>query len=133
MNQELYYPAIFTPEDDGRYSVSFPDFPGCNTFGDNLENAYDMAFDALGIMLTYLEEEHMPIPQASDPSSFEMEKGQFTAIIKFNLIEYKKRVSNKAVKKTLSIPEWLNEAALEANINFSNVLQEALKQKLGIN
>ena len=75
----------------------------------------------------------MPISQASDPSSFEMEKGQFTAIIKFNLIEYKKRVSNNAVKKTLSIPEWLNEAALEANINFSNVLQEALKQKLGIN
>lgn len=46
MNQELYYPAIFTPEEDGRYSVSFPDLPGCNTFGDNLENAYDMAFDA---------------------------------------------------------------------------------------
>lgn len=132
MNQELYYPAIFTPEDDGRYSVSFPDLPGCNTFGDNLENAYDMAFDALGIMLTYFEDEHMPIPKASDPSSFTMEKGQFTAIIRFNFIEYKKKVSNKAVKKTLSIPEWLNEAALEANINFSNVLQEALKQKLGI-
>lgn len=132
MNQELYYPAIFTPEDDGRYSVAFPDLPGCNTFGDNLENAYDMAFDALGIMLTYFEDEHMPIPKASDPSSFTMEKGQFTAIIRFNFIEYKKKVSNKAVKKTLSIPEWLNEAALEANINFSNVLQEALKQKLGI-
>ena len=133
MNQELYYPAIFTPEEDGRYSVSFPDLPGCNTFGDNLENAYDMAFDALGIMLTYFEDEHISIPQASDPSAFTMEKGQFTAIIRFNFNQYKKKVSTKSVKKTLSIPEWLNEAALDANINFSNVLQEALKQKLGIN
>lgn len=91
-----------------------------------------MAFDAFGIMLTYFEEESLPISKPSDPIDVQLEQNQFIAIIRFDYIEYKKKVSTKAVKKTLSIPEWLNEAALQANINFSNVLQEALKQKLNI-
>lgn len=132
MEQEVFYPAIFQTEENGSYSVFFPDITGCNTCANNLQEAYDMAFDALGIMLTYFEEESLPIPEPSDPTDVQLEQNQFIAIIRFDYIEYKKKVSTKAVKKTLSIPEWLNEAALQANINFSNVLQEALKQKLNI-
>ncbi|MGN0154129.1 MAG: type II toxin-antitoxin system HicB family antitoxin [Lachnospiraceae bacterium] len=132
MRKEEFYPAVFQQEETGEYSVFFPDIPGCNSCGKNLPEAYEMAFDALGIMLTYFDEEHMTIPEPSEPSQIQLEDNQFVAIIRFDYIEYKKKVSNKSVKKTLSIPEWLNEAALQANINFSNVLQEALKQKLDI-
>ena len=132
MNKDLFYPAIFQLEDNGSYSVFFPDVPGCNTCGDNMEDAYAMAFDALGIMLEYMEDNKQPLPAPSAPGSIELEDGQFVVAIRFDMMEYKKKTSSKAVKKTLSIPEWLNEEALARNINFSQVLQDALMQKIGI-
>jgi predicted RNase H-like HicB family nuclease len=132
MRKEEFYPAVFKQEANGEYSIFFPDIPGCNSCGKDLQEAYEMAFDALGIMLTYFEEEELPIPEPSNPAEITLTDNQFIAIIRFDYWEYKKKISNKSVKKTLSIPEWLNEAALRANINFSNVLQEALKQKLDI-
>lgn len=132
MNKELFYPALFQPEEDGSYSVFFPDIPGCNTCGDNIAHAYEMAFDVLGIVLSYMEDNSEPLPDASDPATIELEQGQFVAIIRFNMVEYKKKHSAKAVKKTLSIPEWLNEEAIRQNINFSQVLQDALMQKLNV-
>lgn len=132
MNKELFYPALFQPEEDGGYSVFFPDIPGCNTCGDNIQHAYEMAFDVLGIVLSYMEDNNEPLPDASDPATIELEQGQFVAIIRFDMVEYKKKYSAKAVKKTLSIPEWLNEEAIRQNINFSQVLQDALMQKLNV-
>lgn len=132
MKKDLFYPAIFQLEDNGSYSVFFPDVPGCNTCGDNMEDAYAMAFDALGIMLEYMEDNKQPLPAPSAPGSIELEDGQFVVAIRFDMMEYKKKTSSKAVKKTLSIPEWLNEEALARNINFSQVLQDALMQKIGI-
>ena len=132
MKKELFYPAIFQLEDNGSYSVFFPDVPGCNTCGDDMEDAYAMAFDALGIMLEYMEDNKQPIPTPSSPGSVKLEDGQFVVAIRFDMMEYKRKTSSKAVKKTLSIPEWLNEEALARNINFSQVLQDALMQKIGI-
>lgn len=132
MRNDLFYPAIFQLEDNGAYSVSFPDVPGCNTCGDDMEDAYAMAFDALGLMLEYMEDNKQPLPAPSTPGSIELEDGQFVVAIRFDMMEYKKKTSSKAVKKTLSIPEWLNEEALARNINFSQVLQDALMQKIGI-
>lgn len=132
MKKDLFYPAIFQLEDNGSYSVSFPDVPGCNTCGDDMEDAYAMAFDALGLMLEYMEDNKQPLPAPSAPGSIELEDGQFVVAIRFDMMEYKKKTSSKAVKKTLSIPEWLNEEALARNINFSQVLQDALMQKIGI-
>lgn len=62
MNKELFYPALFQPEEDGGYSVFFPDIPGCNTCGDNIQHAYEMAFDVLGIVLSYMEDNNEPYP-----------------------------------------------------------------------
>ncbi len=133
MNMEqLYYPAVFQPEEDGGFSVFFPDIDGCNTQGDTIQESYRMAFDALGIVLSYMEEEHLPIPKASAPQDIKLEEGQYIVVIEFNMSEYKKRTGSHAVKKTLSIPSWLNVEAEKAGVNFSATLQNALKEKLGL-
>lgn len=123
---KVFYPAIFQQEEDG-YFVSFPDLDGCFTEGDNLENAYEMAFDALGLYLSHLEENKEEIPAPSKPSNIQqLEDNQFVAIIMFDMLAYKKKHSSRSVKKTLSIPEWLDQDALNYDINFSKVLKEAL-------
>lgn len=125
------YPAIFMQEDNG-FSVSFPDLEGCYTCGDNLQDAITMAEDALALCLFDLEITCSCIPEASSINSIPTEKNEFASYIACDTLEYQKRHNNKAIKKTLSIPEWLNEAAVDRGINFSAVLQEALKERLGI-
>ena len=127
---KLFYPAIFHKEDDG-FWVSFPDFPECLTEGDNMDQAYEMAFEALGLAITSRKEEGESIPSPSPIGSIDVEDGILT-IINFDMREYLKKHNSKAVKKTLSIPEWLNEEALKLGLNFSQVLQEALMHKIGI-
>lgn len=130
--KKLFYPAIFQAEENEKYSIFFPDIQGCNTCGDNMEDAYEMAFDALGIMLTYLEDNKLPIPKPSKPQDIVLEDGQFIVVIEFNMMDYKKKHSSQAVKKTLTIPSWLNDMAIEKNINFSQVLQDALMNNLDL-
>lgn len=127
---KLFYPALFHKAEEGGFWVSFPDIPECLTQGDDMTQAYEMAADALGLALTSREEEHQPIPSSSDPTEIVPEPDSFIVVIEFDMLSYKKRTSSRAVKKTLSIPEWLNEAAMEHNINFSQVLQDALKSQL---
>lgn len=119
-----FYPAIFHHEDIG-YSVSFPDLQGCNTEGNSLEEAYEMALDALSLYLEGITE--YPVP--SHPKAIALEESDFIVIIEVNT---KNKHSNKAVKKTLTIPQWLNELAEEKHVNFSGILQEALKKHLGV-
>ncbi len=126
------YPATFTHESDGGYSVVFNDLESCYTCGDTLEEAMDMAKDVLELVLYGYEVDNKPIPKASPIQSIVTDDQSFVTLIQADTLRYRKEFSQKAVKKTLTIPEWLNEAALQANINFSNVLQEALKQKLNI-
>lgn len=130
--KKLFYPAIFQPDEDNTFTVIFPDVPGCVTCGDNMEDAYEMAFDVLGLGLSVMEDKKEPIPAASAPQDIELEAGQFIVVIEFNMDEYKRKTGSQAVKKTLSIPSWLNEEATAKGINFSAVLQDALKQQLGM-
>lgn len=123
------YPAVFTEDEDG-YSVRFPDVDGCFTSGKNLQEALEMAEDALCLMLYDREESGETIPAASAVTEVQTEPGEFVSLIGCDTLEYRKRYGSKAVKKTLSIPSWLNEAAERAGVNFSNVLQDALKQQL---
>ena len=95
-----------------------------------MEQAYEMAVDALGLALTSREKEQQPFPAPSDPTAITPETGSFLAVIEFDMLAYKKRTNSRAVKKTLSIPEWLNEAAMAMDLNFSQVLQEALISKI---
>lgn len=127
---KLFYPAIFHTAEEGGFWVSFPDLPECLTEGDNMEQAYEMAVDALGLALTSRKEEKQPIPAPSEPNMITTDADTFLVVIEFDMAAYKKRTNSKAVKKTLSIPEWLNEEAIALDINFSQTLQEALIQKI---
>ena len=126
------YPAIFTPEEKGMYSVRFPDLEGCYTCGDDLGHALEMAEDVLAFTLYDYEKGGEGVPMPSKTAGLALSDGEFANLIRCDTMEYQKRNNNKAVKKTLTVPEWLNEAAMMANLNFSQVLQEALKEKLGI-
>ncbi|WFR57478.1 type II toxin-antitoxin system HicB family antitoxin [Anaerocolumna sp. AGMB13025] len=129
---KLFYPAIFQVEEEGGYSVFFPDIEGCNTQGETVEETYDMAFDALGLTLSYLQDNNLTIPKPSKPQDIQLDNNQYVVVIQFDMLEYLKKNESRAVKKTLSIPSWLNEAAMKQNINFSQVLQEALMNKMNI-
>lgn len=130
MNQKLFYPAIFHKAEEGGFWISFPDLPECLTEGDNMQQAYEMAVDALGLCLISREEEKEEIPTPTSPEYITLENNSFLVVIEFDMLSYKKRTNSKAIKKTLSIPEWLNEEAIAKNINFSQVLQEALMERL---
>ena len=125
----LFYPAVFHTAEEGGFWVTFPDIPECMTQGDNMQEAYEMAVDALGLSLTSREAEREEIPKASSLDEVDPEDGTLV-IVEFDMAEYRRRNSSRAVKKTLSIPEWLNEAAVAMNINFSQVLQDALLQRI---
>lgn len=126
------YPAVFTKEDDGGYSIHFNDLENCFTCADSLEEGIEMAEDALALVLYGYERDNKKIPSASKPSDIVLQENQFINYIKADTMEYRKMYNNKAVKKTLTIPEWLNEEAISIGINFSQVLQEALIQKINI-
>lgn len=125
---KIYYPVIFHPEEVG-YSASVPDLEGCFTQGDSLEEALEMVQEAIGL---YLDGE-TTYPEPSVPESIKTEDKDFMMVVAFDHLAYQKKHNKRAVKKTLSIPAWLNEEAEAAHLNFSRILQEALKLKLNIN
>ncbi len=129
--QKYIYPAIFQKETSGYY-VFFPDLHGCQTEGDTLEEALAMAKDALSLYIFDLEEDKKSIPPPSNPTDLKLDKNQFISIIEFDMLEYRKKYDCKAVKKTLSIPSWLNSLAEASNVNFSQLLQSALKSYLNV-
>ena len=127
---KLFYPSIFHVAEEGGFWITFPDLPECMTQGDNMQEAYEMAVDALGLALTSREQEGEEIPAASELNQIALSKDEYCVVIEFDMLAYKKRTNSKAVKKTLSVPEWLNEEATALGINFSQVLQEALVKKI---
>ena len=131
MKNKYFYPAYFHKAEEGGFWISFPDIPECLTQGDDMAEAYEMASDALGLALEdRIKEKDIPVPTEIDKLS--PEDDAYVALIEFDLQEYRKKNSSKAVKKTLSIPQWLNEEATEQGINFSQVLQDGLKARLGL-
>ncbi|MEG1336547.1 MAG: type II toxin-antitoxin system HicB family antitoxin [Clostridiales bacterium] len=124
------YPAIFTPEDNEGYSVFFPDLEGCYTCGDDLNDAIVMAEDVLAFVLYDYESANKVIPNPSEGKRITLEGEEFVNYIACDTLQYAKMHNNKAVKKTLTIPAWLNEEAEAKNVNFSGILQSALKKQL---
>lgn len=129
--EKLFYPALFHKSAEGGFWISFPDFPECFTEGDDMKQAYEMTVEALGLALVNRKEEKEEIPDPSDLDKIQNEDGTIV-IVEFDMLEYQRKHNSKAVKKTLSIPEWLNEEAVSMGVNFSQVLQEALMSKLNI-
>lgn len=126
------YPAIFTSEENGTYSIVFPDLESCYTCGDSLEDGLEMAEDALALVLYGYEKDNRPIPAPSKINDLRLNNGQFANYIFCDTLKYRKMYNSKAVKKTLTIPEWVNESAMAIGLNFSQVLQEALIEKINM-
>lgn len=124
------YPAVFTPEEGGLYSVNFPDLESCYTCGDDLADAIKMAEDVLALTLYEYERDKRVIPTPSKRSNIALKDDEFINDVSANTLMYHKKNNRRSVKKTLTVPEWLNELALAANLNFSQVLQDALKKEL---
>ena len=125
---KLIYPAIFKPFTDqsGGYVVEFPDLPGCVTEGKNLEQAIEMGIDAAsGWILGELEDGEQ-IPRASGYFEITAENGCMINMLLLDIDAYEEKYGEKAVRKNLTIPAWLNTFAEKNNINFSKLLQDTL-------
>lgn len=130
MKKDNYiYPAVFDYDDDG-ITITFPDLPGCISCADNDEDALYMAKDVLKGYLLTAEEFGDNIPKPTPLQHVETSGRQRSALINVNLALYREAYKKQAVKKTLTIPRWLNEAANNEGLNFSQVLQHALVEQL---
>ena len=129
---KLTYPVCFYPEEDGSYFVDIPDL-GCSTQGKDMADAIYMASDAVGgLILDILKHgERIPTPSVVKTVKINPEYGDgFVSVVLIDLDAVEKNYSEKPVKKTLTIPSWLNEAAEKNNINFSAALKDALLHQL---
>lgn len=126
------YPATIQREEDGRYSIWFEDLPGCATSGETLADAIVMARDAMGGWLDCALSNGDDIPEPSNPSDRRLESGQEAALIDMDLELYRRENDQRAIKKTLTIPAWLNTRAERAGVNFSQTLQDALCAQLNV-
>lgn len=124
------FAAVFTVERDGGYSVRFPQLDGCYTQGDSFEEARREAIDAMSLHLYGMEQDGEAIPDAN--LNVATEAGEMVVPITAWMTPFRDQMENRAVKKTLTIPAWLNEAAERQNVNYSQILQCALKDYLGV-
>lgn len=119
------YPAIFHKEEDS-YWVEFPDLEGCHTYGGSISETMEAAQEALSAYLLTLLEQGRPLATPSDVSEYQPEDG-FSSLVSCCVDQYR---DTKAVKKTLTIPSWLNDRAVSMGLNFSKILQDALISKI---
>ncbi|MFF2241945.1 type II toxin-antitoxin system HicB family antitoxin [Bacillus thuringiensis] len=135
MTKDYYaFPARFHFNIDDSVLVTFPDLPGCMTSGKNQEDALKMARDVLGGFLSIMEEDNDPIPSPSQITDIiNNNSNEHILLIDVRMPPYRNKDNVKLKKKTLTIPQWLDEEAVQKNINQSKLLTEALKEHLGYN
>ena len=131
MKDNYIFPAIFDFADDG-ISIEFPDLPGCLPCADTVEEAVKNAKEALMLHLFGMEQDNEEIPSPTSINKLKLEKNQSVVLIDAFMPPFRERQNNRYVKKTLSIPSWLNAEAEHCGINFSQTLQNAIKQQLNI-
>lgn len=124
---EYVYPAIFHPNEDGTFTITYPDLPGCISEGKTLGNAVYMAQAALTQWMEYLLDGEQEIPQASRLEDIEVARGEFANFVRADIKD------SRAVRRTVSIPKWMDDEVAEMGLSLSRVLQEALKEKLNTN
>ena len=125
------YPAFLYFDEDG-ISVEFPDLPGCLTCAQTEEEAFQRAREALGLHIYGMETDHEEIPEPTAVGMLHPEDGGVIAMMEVYMPAVRERINNKSVNRTVTLPAWLNAAAQERNINFSQVLQDALKTQMGL-
>jgi len=121
---DYIYPAVFQANNDGSYTITYPDLPGCISEGKSLASAMAMAQSALKQWIGYLNDGNQEIPQASDMKSIKTESNEFVNLICADMKD------KRAVKRTVSIPKWMDDKVSESGLSLSRVLQDALSQKL---
>lgn len=127
------YPAIITYDrEENCYYVNFSDIENCFTDGKTLPEAIEMGEDALALMLCQIEDNGIPIPAPTDIKAIKSAPNETVSLIFADTTEYRRLYDNKAVKKTLSVPSWLNAMAERKGANFSAILQNGLKEFCGI-
>ena len=126
------FPALFQRGEGDCYVVTFPDLPGCVTQGRSIEEALMMARDALELHLYGMEEDGDPIPEPTRPDRITVEAPSFCTLVEAWMPPIRDEMANRSVKKTLTIPKWLNDLAEENDVNYSRILQEALKDRLAV-
>lgn len=131
MKDRYVFPAIFDYADDG-ISVEFPDLPGAYTCGDTDEEALYMAKDCLELHLYGMEEDGDTIPEPTPVSELPQMPKKVVVLIDVWMPPIRDKMADRAVKKTLTIPKWLDDIAAENKVNYSHILQDALKEYLGV-
>ena len=128
MKDTYIYPAIFE-DDDGGYMVTFPDFPGCVTYGDTLDIALDMANEALRGHIACMEADDDDIPEPTDIKTLQLNDDQFHQLIKVFMPPARKNYADQTVRRNVTLPRWIDNLARREHLNVSSFLQEALAEK----
>lgn len=129
--ERYFYPAVFTYEEGQEIAVVFPDLD-CATSGIDDNDALISARELLGCVLYGLEEDGETIPAPTPLTQVQTEPNERTVLIDVYMPSIRMAHINRSVNRTVTLPAWLNAVALENNINFSQVLQDALKDKLHV-
>lgn len=125
------YPVVFHYEVEG-VSIRFPDLEGCLSCADDTDEAFKMAKEAMALHLYGMEKDNEEIPLPSNPTKIHTEENEVVSLIEVWMPPFRDQIENRAVKKTLTIPKWLDDLAVEHNVNFSRILQDGLKKYLGV-
>lgn len=131
MKDYYVFPARIFVEADG-VSVEFPDLPGCLTCGDTEEEALKNAKEALALHLYGMEQDGDPIPEPSKIKDLKSDESQLYALIEVWMVPFRDKLANKAEKVTTTIPRWLKSVGDERGVSYSDILQKALKEYLGV-
>ena len=131
MKETYSFPAVLYYDEDG-ISIEFPDLPGCLPCADTTEEAVKNAREALGLHLWGMEKDNDEIPEPTDITKLTLEKNSIPLLVDVFMPPIRERLNNKYVKKTLSVPAWLNAEAEKQGVNFSQILQNGLKSYLHI-
>ena len=131
MKNYYAFPAFFYFDEDG-ISIEFPDLPGCLPCAHSQEEAFRNAREAIGLHLYGMEQDHDEIPDPTPVTQLQPDEGGVVVMVEVFMPAVRDRMNNKSVNRTVTLPAWLNAAALERNINFSQVLQDAIKTQLGL-
>ena len=126
------YPAVFEKENEGGYSIYFPDIEGCYTQSEDIAEGIENASDALCLMLYELEKQGKPIPASTNINDISPGDNNIVTMIACDTRFYKNYFEGKSVKINATIPLWLKEEGEKKNVNFSQILQSGLKEYLGL-
>lgn len=124
------YPAVLTYEDGYEIAVTFPDLPGCATSGKTDTEALMMAKEALGLHMWGMENDGDELPAPSPIRDIELEAGEIVALVEVYMPSVRLSQENRSVNRTVTLPAWLNAQAMERGVNFSQVLQDALRAEI---